>query len=90
MTESVTFDVVDDELAANSAGNASSDLRGKAIKFAEELRSALGKKGLVVEQLTPTRIRVIYPKALRVHASFVIDGAKIRNGLALSRLEQCG
>jgi len=44
----------------------------------------------VVEQLSPTRIRVIYPKSLRVHASFVIDGAKIRNGLALSRLEQCG
>ena len=88
MTESVTFDVIDDELAANLAG--SGDLQGKAIKFAEKLRSALGKNGLVLEQLSPTRIRVIYPKSLRVHASFVIDGAKIRNGLALSRLEQCG
>ena len=43
--------------------------------------------GLVVEQLSPTRIRVVYPKSLKVHAAFVIDRAVIRNGITLSRFE---
>ena len=62
-------------------------LRERATNFAEELRRALGKKGLVVEQLSPVRIRVVYPKSLKVHAALVIDGAVIRNGITLSKFE---
>ena len=65
-------------------------LRERATKFAEELRRALGKNGLVVEQLSRTRIRLVYPKSIKVHAAFVIDGAGIRNGLTLSKFEQHG
>ena len=87
MTESVTFDIDDKNLTQNIENGVNVDLQRRAALFAEEVRFALESHGLVVEQLTPLRVRIEYPKAIKTHASLVIDGAMLRNALILSEFK---
>jgi hypothetical protein len=87
MSESVTFDIDDKNLTQNIENGVNADLQRRAALFAEEVRFALESHGIVVAQVTPLRVRIVYPRAIKTHVAFVIDGAMLRNALILSEFK---